>query len=847
MLKHVYRIIILTFVFFAAIYLFGKGINEDKVNVNSEVVMDNAKFPVVLVQTENTTYNVLHGYSGNIEANMIRETVTPLNEERSFTILINENAIIVKKIKYEIYDADKDELIDSGSISSLEKTKTGKKTKIKVGVDLEIGKEYAVKITTISNKSKKIHYYTRIKQLNNGHIKEKIQFAMDFHKSILDKNKVNDVVKYLETDYTKENKNLAHVDITSSVDSISFGGLSPKVVQDIIPTVFEVNEETASIELSYVMETDKTANKKERYNVKEFYRVRYTDDRMYLLGYERTMEAIFDLGLTSLAKNEFKIGITSDEEFEIVTNNDATKMCFVRERELWYYELDTKKAVKVFSYSKEDKDYIRDNYDQHDVKILDITKEGNINFLVYGYMNRGDYEGRVGIILYTFNPNDNRITEQVYIPLELSYQVLKEDLNNFSYVNEHNVFYFAIDNVVYSYHIPTNALEIIVSGVKSDSFLMSKEGKFIAWQYSVKLEEMKEINILDLETGARKTIHADDGDNIKMLGHMEDNLIYGYGKSSNIAQTTEGTRILPLSKVVIVSKNGDILKEYEKKNAYVLSAKVKDNVIELDRVKKSSTSGKTIYQNTSSDFILNNEEVKDTPIYLTTRVTDIAMSEKYIALPGEHMIQEMPSVLKTSNTIITEDTTLRLEQVKTKNNKYYTYALGGILGSYENATDAIILADKKMGTVLSSGYQLVWERSKLIRSTITEVEPVSIEGAINSQEASIIMLLSYKGVHRNSNDIDTSNKSIYTILEESLKTNPLNLTGCSLEQILYCISDKRPVIAMKDANNGILIIGYDEFNITYIDPSTGKEEKMGLQDSTEMFENAGNIFISYLD
>ena len=152
-----------------------------------------------------------------------------------------------------------------------------------------------------------------------------------------------------------------------------------------------------------------------------------------------------------------------------------------------------------------------------------------------------------------------------------------------------------------------------------------------------------------------------------------------------------------------------------------------------------------------------------------------------------------------------------------------------------------------MGTVLTSSYQLVWERSKLIRSTITEVEPVSIGGAINSQEASIMMLLSYKGVHLNSNDIDTSNKSIYTILEESLKINPLNLTGCSLDEVLYCISNKRPVIAMKDVNNGVLIIGYDEFNITYIDPTTGKEEKMGLKDSADMFENGGNIFISYLD
>lgn len=847
MLKHVYRIIILFFVFMGSLYFFGRNIKEDEVSVNSEVIMDKAKFPVIFVNAGDATFNILHGYSGNLDAKMIRETVTPLNEDMSFTVLIDESEIIIKKIKYDIYDIDNNEVIDSGSISSLDKTDTGKKAKIKVGVDLESGKEYAVKITMISNKSKKIHYYTRIKKLNNSHIKEKIQFVMDFHNSILDKSRSSDVAKYLETDYTKENKNLAHVDITSNIDFVSFGGLSPKVIQDVVPIVYEVYEETASIGLNYILETEKTAGKTERYNVKEFYRVRYTEDRMYLLGYERTMEAIFDMELASLAKNEFKLGITSGEDLEIVTDKDATKMCFVRERELWYYELDTKKAVRVFSFNQDDNDYTRDNYDQHNVKILDITQEGNVNFLVYGYMNRGDYEGRVGIILYTFYPEDNRIAEQVYIPLEISYQVLKEDLNNFSYVNEHNVFYFAIDNVVYSYHIPTNALETIVSGVKSDSFLMSKEGKFIAWQNSVELENMKEIIILDLETGARKSIESTDDENIKILGHIEENIIYGYGKSGNIAETTEGTRILPLSKVVIVNKNGDVLKEYKKKNAYVLSAKVEDNIIELTRVKKSGTSSRVIYQKISPDYILNNDKVKTSSIYLTERVTDVAKLEKYIALPGEYFIQDIPKVVKTSNTIITEDTTLRLKQAEMKNSKYYVYALGGILGAFENAPEAITLANEKMGTVINNNYQLTWERSKSIRSTISGIELLSANGGMNSQEASITMLLSHIGVQRNKNDIDTSKKSIYSILSESLKTDPLNLTGCSLEEVLYCISAKRPVIAMKDDNNGVLIIGYDEFNITYIDPSIGKEVKKGLQDSTDMFKNAGNIFISYVD
>ena len=54
-----------------------------------------------------------------------------------------------------------------------------------------------------------------------------------------------------------------------------------------------------------------------------------------------------------------------------------------------------------------------------------MDEGGNIDFLVYGYMNRGAYEGYVGIILYRFYSLDNRIEELTYIPTNLTYQFLK--------------------------------------------------------------------------------------------------------------------------------------------------------------------------------------------------------------------------------------------------------------------------------------------------------------------------------------------------------------------------------------------------------------------------------------
>ena len=99
---------------------------------------------------------------------------------------------------------------------------------------------------------------------------------------------------------------------------------------------------------------------------------------------------------------------------EYLVSPDKNKLAFVRNRELWFYNLKDNEMVRVFSFRQEESDYIRDTYDQHDIRILDMDAEGNISFVVYGYMNRGQYEGRVALILYHYVRSENRI-EKWYI------------------------------------------------------------------------------------------------------------------------------------------------------------------------------------------------------------------------------------------------------------------------------------------------------------------------------------------------------------------------------------------------------------------------------------------------
>ena len=81
------------------------------------------------------------------------------------------------------------------------------------------------------------------------------------------------------------------------------------------------------------------------------------------------------------------------------------------------------------------------------------------------------------------------------------------------------------------------------------------------------------------------------------------------------------------------------------------------------------------------------------------------------------------------------------------------------------------------------------------------------------------------------------------VLDENLE-EVLDLSGCTLDNVLYYVSQGKPVLALTEASDAVLIVGYDPQNTILFDPDEGIR-KMGINDSREFFEEAGNLFIGY--
>ena len=48
-------------------------------------------------------------------------------------------------------------------------------------------------------------------------------------------------------------------------------------------------------------------------------------------------------------------------------------------------------------------------------------------------------------------------------------------------------------------------------------------------------------------------------------------------------------------------------------------------------------------------------------------------------------------------------------------------------------------------------------------------------------------------------------------------------------------------------NSSVVIVGYDEYNTYLYDPATGQISPYGMNDSTALFESAGNVFLTYIE
>ena len=839
MKKTIIRIAVCVVVFLASALIIGSIMNQGHNNMTME--MAPATLPMITMESGGVACNELHGNTVELDVAYQKDCITLLGEGRQANFTVDTFGREITGISTEVRSIDGSRLIENSEVTGWKANGKSFSVSLTLKDLIDTNTQYSLTLILELEGEQKVYYYTTILWNDDVHISEILEFATDFHGKLYDKEMAKELTKYLEPNSKLTDNGTFHkVNIHSSFQQITWGSLEPVQEDAASIRLTQISGNVASLLMDFVVSTGEGKNKI-YYNVEEYYRVRYTSERMYLLDYERTMTQIPDT-TRMYANDKILLGIT-DENVDMMESADGNTVVFSDMGQLLSYNAATNGLTVIFSFYDKDNADRRTLYDNHGIKILDVDEGGNVKFAVYGYMNRGRHEGETGIQIISYDNSLNTIEEEVYIPYSKSYAVLKDEMEQLLYRNRQQHVYFFLENGVYDVDLENRSAEQLVSIRQDDSLQVSENHEIIVWQEGDDINHSNQLNVRNLNTGEQTVIRAEDGEAIRPLGFMGEDIIYGVARESDIRTENSGQIFYPMYKVCISNSSGDNLKEYGQDGIYIVDCAIEGNQSTLSRIQRSENGS---YQEILDDQIMNN--VEEEPGQNKVVTADIDIYERYVQIQTKTTIDTRTiKVLNPKEVVFEGGRELTLDAVS-EVSRYYVYNAYGVQGIYSAPGKAVKEAYDSAGVVANDRGITVWLKgNRVSRNQIMAIKEESVTDQKNSLTVCLDNILRHAGITRNTEYDLAQGKTAIQILEENMTgVQVLDLSGCSLDAVLYYVNQDIPVLAILEDGEAVLVTGFNEFNVVIMEPSTGKLYKKGMNDATTWFAENGNHFISYM-
>ena len=828
-------------VFIAAIFIISRIMNQG--NTDMTVEMKEPTYPLIYMKLESEEVNCLYGYCNTMETSYLRDTITVVPTTRNLSFVVEKYGASIKGISIEVRSVDGSRLIENTQITKSSETDDTLAASITLKDLIEVNIEYSLCIVVTTSQETQIRYYTRIILSDDNFVNEKVAFVKDFHESTFDKLEGEKLSIYLESNAEGDNSTYHKVNIHSSLDQITWGSLDVEEYSKPVISIKEISTQTAVLEIDYLVSI-KESTRTNYYRVNEYYRIRYGNERIYLLDFERTMNKLFDPEADVYANNKIVMGI-ADENMELKECEGGNVLAYVYDNQLYTYNIADNEIAKVFAFYNTDNLDPRNLNDACDIKILSIDETGNVRFMVYGYMNRGRHEGDVGVQIYYYNSLVNTVEEEVYISYSKGSSLLTSEIERLSYVSKNNILYVMLDGTIYSVNLVEKSFEVIVTNLLEESYKISNTNEMIAWQEGSDIYNCTSLIYMNLNTKEKTTIDSGSGNRLRPLGFMGNDLIYGIAYEADIMVDNSGRTLFPMYSLKIQNEAGDVLKSYFQQGIFVENCIIEDNQIIIKRLSYDEVTN--TYTTAADDQILNSQVEEKGINTIESAITE--NYERIVQISVKSTINENNLKLLTPKEVLFEggrELVLKNDAPMVK--RYYIYEKGSIAGIYTNVGDAVDRAYEISGVVVNDAGAYVWQKGNLVtKNQIMAIEASMITADKNSVAVCLDTILRFEGLMRNTEYMLNQGETIMSVLENNLKNAQiLDLSGCSLDSVLYYINRDIPVMAILDDQNAVLLIGFNEQNIVIMDPLTGTIYKKGMNDTTTWLLENGNHFITYI-
>lgn len=776
--------------------------------------LSEARLPLVYVEKDGRELNLMYGYLQDMGMSAEQELLTVLPENRALQLRISERQSSVASIRYEIRSLDLQQLIETGTVSGLDRSAEGVRFQLPIQNLIRRGQQYLLRLT-VDIGEHSVYYYTRIVWQQNDFSEQMLSLAEDFTKRSFSKSEARSLSSYLETTDTADNSSLSHVTLKSSFQQITFGDTGMQPASGFYIRLKELEGVMGEVQIRYLSScTDSAGNPRQFWN-EDNYVFRYDPQRIFIMSFDRRTEETLHPGYHPFEGEKLLLGVQDMERLETMSSDSGQFTAFQAAKSLYRYENTIHgKLLTLFSFASEtEAETSVVSRADYRIRLLSAKNNGDVDFIVYGYMSRGQHEGYSGIAHYTYDNSEDTVTENFFLPIPDNADQLAEDVERLSYSSGNGLFYFYYNGSIYG--VDSNSFEVVTvaEGLSDWELASSEDCRYIAFQDrdSTDSYHSEKLSFMDLFED-RSTELREEGKYLRTLGFIGEDLVYGV-RAKGLPETLTLRMEEPMTGIRIVDTAQQLKSDYQKEGIYFGNAEVTESRVHFDEYRYDGES----YQSAGDDSIISNRENENSRQKGLKSYQDSEL-QKCWYLEIRDVGQNRPEAEKPGK--FSTEKTASIEIIRGSREEstcFYAYALGDFRGRYRTLEEAYRAVYEDFGYVKDEKGDTLWNRTD--KETFISIRnPLDRAGELLEKLPTL------------------------QIRSELTDGYLLNAYGMDLNSVLYYVGKGLPAAAYTADGTLELITGYSSFNVTLLNPADGSVRVLGREEAAQHFGEAENRF-----
>lgn len=743
-------------------------------------------FPIIYQMRNDKKLNEMRGFTNEKYSIVANDTITMLNAERKLDLLIKNNGNSFNAIEYEVRDKTSNSLLERTKFDIVDANKNKIKDETRITLNIQnLIKTNTTYLLTIKIKANKreAYYFANIIYRPKNMLDEAITTAEDFTTKTIelateyDPKKAVQITQYLETSINRDTKEMHTVTLQQTYEQLTFADTKMELMSEYYYSIYQAQEYSYNIVIRYLTES----KDKEFFVNRDEYVLRWDGKRWYYMKLTRNTEELISLNEKTYndTNHRFYTGVTNPKNLVKIESENKRFFAFCKEKEIYLYDSETQSMTNIFSYQIRDKEKFEEVANDFTVKILHVSDEGAVTYIVYGYNMTGMNEGNMGIGIFTYYSETNESEENLFIPIYTTYQSLKYDIERLC-VYKDNMLIFKSYNKVYSIDISTAEILTLAEGFEETKFAASSNSRYFAFNNDKK-GESKHINIYNIEDGRVITIDAKEGENIEVVTFMNDDLFYGVFSDENVWREIGKVVGRPSHEIRVINAvtgKEDLFKE---KDRYLYNFVNQQNVLRYNKYKREGTH----YTYLTNDVIVNNYSAENTNVYnYREELTKEKLRVGYFEIPLEkNQTLKFNQSAGISRKPI-EETALE-SSMENEETIYYVYDSGNLKAKLKNLSDGINEIRDNYGYVKLNDRITCYNRAN--------------KGNVSYLRQGDSIIQNLEGFEEN-------------VYLKDYNTLVMNVTGVTERDLEYYLSLNEKIAVFKDDTFQFFITGYDNNN-----------------------------------